>query len=138
MTDVNEHLRAHVTRVGFDLSLARSHIAALVYIEELRRNKWDAARICERPRGGHPLARPFALFVSGARGLQDRGLLIHRMPTKSPPVDFSRDPDGTPHILHDPRTWRITPAGRHVLALLVEAGIYAEYASALAPMRDTA
>lgn len=129
MTETNEFLRAHVTRVGFDLSLARSHIAALIYIEELRRARWDMARFDLRVPRSHPLSRAFAHFAGGASGLHERGLLVHTDTGKR--IRWFRDDDGTDHAISPPGTWRITKAGRLVLDLLREAGIYEEYASAI-------
>lgn len=129
---INESLRAHVTRVGFDLSLGRTHIAALVWIDHaIRYDKggpWNP-RIDRRPRRnyGHPLARAHANFASGMHGLQDRGLVIWTNP------DTIKLPRGVARWDELParRIWRITPAGRHVIALLKEAGLYDEYAAAL-------
>lgn len=131
MTEINQHLRAHVTRVSFDLSLAKSHIAALVYIEQVRLAGRDAARV-DRSHGADPaIRRANAHFVSGARGLQERGLVTHTPPKT--PVDSRvfTDSDGTWHFFWDHNTWRITKAGRLVINLLKECGIYAEFAEQL-------
>lgn len=110
---INEQLRQHVTRVGFDLSLGRTHIAALVMLKaRLRENEWIDDRDVTRP-----FQRTFAMFVGGARGLQDRGLVWHRSPVN----------DKTPIN----KIWGITKAGDLVCELLKESGIWAEYEAAL-------
>ena len=130
---MNEQLRAHVTRVGFDLTLPRSAIAALAWIEELRKERWDSADIDLRLPASHPLCRAFGHFITGARALEERGLLEHRW---DPVKERARGPrswqdeDGKWH--HDHRgVWRITRAGRLVIGLLQEAGLYEEYAAAV-------
>lgn len=110
----NEALRAHVTRVGFDLTLGKTHIAALVLLNEsLRRNDWISTQVASV---GY--RRTFSLFVPGVHGLQDRGLVIHNRPER-----------GSRKRLR--QIWVITKAGKLVIDLLREAGIYQEYADAL-------
>lgn len=124
---VNESLRAHVTRVGFDLTLAKSAIAALVYIDQVLRNKRDSLAVTE-PRHG-PYGRAYAMFASGAKSLIERGLLVHKMP--APGLGsraYQKDEHGVPHFYWDASTYRITKAGRYVIGLLHETGIYEEYA----------
>ena len=126
----NESLRAHVTRVGFDLTLAKSAIAALVYIDQVLRNKRDALAV-EEPRTG-PMRRTFRLFAGGAQSLIERGLIRHTMPAKGAGSrSYSVDADGVPHFYWDVKTYRITRAGRLVIGLLHETGIYEEYAQHL-------
>ena len=48
MNAVNEALRAHVTRVGFDLSLGKTHIATLVWIG-VATSTYPARRAAELP-----------------------------------------------------------------------------------------
>lgn len=133
MTPPNDLLRSHVTRVGFDLTLPRSAIAALVWVEELRLAKWDSVGLDMRLPAGHPLYRAFGHFVTGARGLEERGLLMHRWDAEGErrrgPRAW-RDDEGRWH--HDHRgIWKITRAGRLVIGLLREAGLYDEYAEAV-------
>lgn len=115
----NGLLRAHVTRVGFDLSLGKSHIAALVYLtESIQRRTYISTRWVE------PIYhRPFANFATGCRGLEERGLLVHHYREKK------RDAGLHYH-------YTVTKAGKLVVALLKEAGIYQEYAAALLPQPD--
>lgn len=127
---MNEYLRAHVTRVGFDLSMGKSHVAALVYIDHVRLAKWDASSVNTRGIPG-PLGRAYAHFATGARGLQERGLVIHTPPKTSTSSRSITDADGTWHFFWEPKTFRITKAGRLVIGLLKEAGIYDEYAALL-------
>lgn len=117
----NEALRAHVTRVGFDLTLGRTHIASLVYLNE------------SIERGGYikttgmagALARSFSFFASGIRGCEDRGLTIHHY-----------NPDRRDEGLGAHYT--ITRAGQLVIELLRESGLYAEYAAVLPVLEASA
>lgn len=118
----NEALRAHVTRVGFDLSLARSHVAALVYLNEsAERDEWVGTR--QVIRGA--LYRAFSLWATGAEGLIRRGLIVHHYQSSE------RTGSPNPH-------YTITRAGELVIDLLREAGLYAEYATALNVGREGA
>lgn len=110
----NPDLRAHVTRVGFDLSLGRTHIAALVWLNEcLAQNLYLSTQTS-------PL-RAFSHFATGARGLRERGLVEHDSIAAHRP--------GRRASMR--RIWKITKAGRAVITLLREAGIYDEYAAAI-------
>lgn len=135
---VNESLRAHVTRIGFDLSLGRTHVAALVWLDV--RLRWDrqhypggrlVAPEDRTPRGPtgrqHPLGVAFGNWTAGMHGLISRGLVIHTHPdTVALPAGVKR-PDQLPF-----RTFfRITPAGVYVVELLKEAGLYDEYRAAI-------
>ena len=129
---VNEPLRAHVTRVGFDLSLGRTHVAALVWIDITI--KLDRGGPWSRPAERHPrrnyqhhLGHAHANFKGGMHGLQDRGLVVWTDPRTI------KLPRGMQNFSELParRIWRITPAGRLVIGLLKESGLYEEYAAAL-------
>ena len=100
---MNEALREHVTRVGFNLTLGKTHVQTLVVLDiALKANRhWH-----DRGRN---------LFVPAVQGLERRGLVEHTYPSKS----------GLPVR----RIWRITKAGRFVLGLLKESGLYDEYAA---------
>lgn len=124
MTDLNYSLRDHVTRTGFDLSLGKTHIAALVYIDQVLKinrpsldPKTDQMHSLDTPR-----RRPWNHFATGVHGLEERGLVVHIAELRRKPGE---------NVLHmtPRRIWRITPAGRLVIGLLKEAGIYQEYAS---------
>lgn len=109
----NEALRAHVTRVGFDLTLGRTHIAALVYLNE------SIKRGCHfnTTKATGPLARSFSFFASGMHGCEDRGLVVHHF---DPVAQRSQEDVGlSPHFT-------ITRAGELVVELLRESGLYAE------------
>ena len=109
----NVALRAHVTRVGFDLSLGKTHVAALVMLAEA-----IAARSNVDSR--HPMLR---VWITATHGLKDRGLIEH---------EYRTDARGNAKKgLH--HHYRITRAGRHVIGLLKEAGIYQEHADLLSP-----
>lgn len=108
-------LYAHVTRVGFDLSLGRTHIAALVYLDlSMERHRHDPPPLTS------PYSGAFRNFIGGITGLIGRGLVIHHF-------------DGREYRHRDgfKKSYTITPAGTFVIGLLKEAGIYDEYAGAL-------
>lgn len=141
---MNEELRAHVTRVGFDLTLGKTHIAALVWLEELRAVGWDAGKLADtrisNNRQAHRLG--FSHFVIGMRGLEDRGLLTHDVQTREQQIAWSRKhpvrrlDNGSLTVPHNPRVWKLTKAGRAVVSLLKESGIYDEYADVLRPVDE--
>lgn len=123
----NDLLRSHVTRVGFDLTLGKTHIAALVYLNEsIRQKRYIATNVrhlrfpadpqSQLPARSH--ARAYAHFATGMHGLEDRGLVIHHY-----------RPDKRDTLLK----WHftITKAGKLVIELLKEVGLYQEYADAL-------
>lgn len=114
--EINAALREHVTSVGFNLSLGKTHVATLVALDKmLAANRHVDTR-----------TRNLRMFVPAVDGLVRRGLVIYTYPTqRNPPV----------------RTvWKISSAGRHVIALLKESGLYEEYGSGmvLAPKRESA
>lgn len=120
----NPLLRGHVTRVGFDLSLGKTHIAALVYLNEcLTQRRYIKSNDSEGPH-----RRTFAHFATGMHGCCDRGLVIHhyRETRTLPPKERQKaEAQGLK------RHYTITKAGRLVIDLLREAGIYQEYADSL-------
>jgi hypothetical protein len=120
--ETNEALRAHVTRVGFDLTLGKSHIATLVWIDQMLKHRRHIRTV---PSG--PYRHAFANSAVGGHGLEDRGLIEHTMPDYKGWRAKGRSSDSYP--VH--RIWRITKAGRLVIALLKEAGVYQEYLEAL-------
>lgn len=111
---MNERLRQHVTRVGFDLTLGKTHIAALVYLDYCIRH-----RVYLRT-ASHT---PFQWFATGARGLEERGLLVHHYEPREQRPKNAKD--------HLGRHYTITPAGKLVIGLLKEAGIWQEYEATL-------
>lgn len=124
--NVNERLRAHVTSTTFVLTLGATHIAALAHIDhELRRNRSLNEDLAEGtlrdidPPQGNPLRRAFRHNATGMNGLIARGLATHTYTDKATGAWRPSD------------IWTITPAGRHVIGLLQEAGIWQEYADAL-------
>lgn len=111
--ETNDLLRSHVTRVGFDLSLGKTHVAALVMLDiALKSRRHVDTR--------HPMLRT---WVPAMHGLGDRGLVEHRHALDS--RGYAK-PGLNPH-------YRITKAGRLVIGLLKEAGIYQEHADLLTP-----
>jgi hypothetical protein len=114
----NDLLRAHVTGTAFHLALGKTHIAALVHLEEVlgyEEANGPATRSA-LPRNSTP---HLGNFTTGAAGLMARGLVSHTMPP--PRVRTDNKPFA--------EFWQITPAGRLVLALLREAGVWQEYAT---------
>lgn len=121
MTEINEQFRHHVTSVGFILTLGKTHIARLVAIDlELKEN----LSIIERIDADVLRPRAPRVFNSTAHGLFERGLVEHIL-------DARRKPGENINEMRPRRIWRITPAGRLVINLLKEAGIYQEYAAML-------
>jgi hypothetical protein len=125
---VNPALRAHVTRVGFDLQLAKSHIAALVYLNEIGARRWDFCAVNSPRLRVSGYGRAFSMFSTGAIGLQIRGLVTHDSAV-SYDERVSFDGDGIQHLYS--KAWTITRAGRLVIDLLKEAGLYDEFAAEL-------
>lgn len=126
---MNLLLRRHLTRIGFNLTLGKTHIAALVFIDATLRVGADVDWRDEgRLKASHPLTqldtsvrheRDFNMFVPGCRGLQSRGLVIHHQPPKPPASCTMGD------------IWQVTPAGEAVIVLLKESGIWDDYAAVL-------
>jgi hypothetical protein len=123
---VNEALRAHVTSVRFVLSLGRTHIASLVWLDLWITVGRDGP-LPDRRDIAPPMRRTFDFFVPGADGLMARGLVEHHR-------FLGKAPDTRPMG----EVWEITPAGRHVIGLLRESGIWAEYVAALPPAPEEA
>lgn len=106
---MNQALREHVTRVGFNLTLGKTHIAALVLINEY----W--ARDIEY----HAHGAPWSSWITGVGGLQTRGLAWHQFhDTRGIPADKRPLPS---------EYYGITTAGQYVIGLLAEAGIWQDY-----------
>lgn len=129
---MNETFRAAVTETGFVLNLGKTHIAALVWIDCCLRYDHGAPHVRSYDRTPqrdreHPLGRAHSNFKGGVNGLQERGLIVWTNPLTI------KLPRGRSHWTELParRIWKITPAGRLVIGLLKEAGLYEEYASAL-------
>lgn len=124
---MNEALRGHVTRVGFNLTLSIGQIGVLVTIAEGNAQKADYRAVGDMVKGFTPWA--FAVnsnWVTGVRGLERRGLIEHHVPKA---------------IRKDRKistVWTISPAGEHVVGLLKEAGIYQEIVSTLVLKTETA
>lgn len=117
----NPALRAHATG-GFHLGLGRTHVAALVLLDtELRHH----ARISASSSAGGRGRNAWSNVIVGMRGLEDRGLIRW---TKR-----GRRDDGK--LWTTDEVFELTNAGKAVIVLLLEAGIYQEYAGQL-PARD--
>jgi|SRR5581483_6085143 len=115
---VNQVFRSYVTGCAFRLDLGKTLIEALVHIDWVLRLE---------QAGGHRLNRDTyvrspSMFATGAPGLQRRGLIWHQ-------YDGSRV-DNRPFS----DFYGITAAGKLVIALLKEAGIWDEYAALYPPV----
>lgn len=117
---MNEDLRAHVTGTAFNLTLGKTHIAALVYLDESIRQ-----RAYIRTLGGRNV---LSTFIPAIDGLKHRGLVTHQW--RERPKDRTKD--------HLGRYYTITKAGRLVIGLLKEAGIWQEYLDTLPIRREEA
>lgn len=108
MSPINEKLRSHVTSVAFHLTLKRTMIEAMQYIRlqtklrEMPGFVWTAQNHERAP----------TLYVTGFWALERRGLVEQVNTTGE---------DG----LHDFQKFgaKLTPAGEHVWALLLMAGL---------------
>lgn len=133
MNGINAALRGHVTQVGFHLTLGKTHIAALVYLDAmLRQNQASLdpqTGALNNDTVNRPSFAPWNQFATGFRGLEDRGLARHI-------EDLEREPGENVLAMRPTRIWEITPAGRLVIGLLSEAGIYQEYAAAFPAVRE--
>jgi hypothetical protein len=125
---INRALRNHVTSASFTLVLGSTHIAALVWTDHmLRRNRsfeQDRAEgtYGERQPPGQALhPRAFANHATGITGLYRRGLITR----------LAEPHGGEPYEVWGNRTpaemWEITEAGRLVVGLLKESGLWAEF-----------
>jgi hypothetical protein len=134
----NPFLREHVTSTAFALNLGKTHVAALVRLDlELAAE----VQIHAHHIGPDAYGRLHRNDVTGRSGLISRGLLVHvaalnehkYVVKKGQPsiyrvgaVDYDRMPIG--------ECWNITRAGRLVIELLQEAGLYQEFAGPLLPL----
>lgn len=124
MTIPNPALHEHVTATAFTLVLRKTQIAALAWLDhELRLNEsiedqLKAGTLVDRRP---PRTRVWSLFVTGVGGLTTRGLVEHILPSQ-----YQQPGTSTTHLRPD-QCWRITTAGRHVIGLLAEAGIWQQY-----------
>lgn len=131
MTDTpNPYLREHVTSIGFNLTLSKSMIDLVVLMHHYRGDydrmmcgkRWGAGD--PRPQRNpdwtpddgwlfHPVTRQ---HISTTRSLMGRGL-IERTTTKRKRTDL-------PGFGNERIIYKLTPAGKLVVGLLKEAGIY--------------
>lgn len=115
----NALLRSHLTRVGFDLSLGRTHIYALVGLDEAIRRKSDQHPRVARSHEDYRVAD--SLFITGVQGLERRGLVVHH---------YTKDKKTGLGLMGLQYHFSVTRAGRLVIDLLKEAGMYDEYIEA--------
>lgn len=119
MSQINAALRDHVTGAAFTLTLRKTHISTLAYIDW--RLTYDTT-IDEFVKYDY-VTVPH--FISGTEGLIRRGLLLHFDPY--PPRT------NTSHARFS-EFYQITDAGRLVIGLLKEAGLWQEHAAAFPSM----
>lgn len=106
---MNAALREHVTRVGFNLTLGKTHIAALVLISEY----WA------KDLRYHAHGSPWSQWITGNQGCRARGLTWHQPhDTRGIPVDQRPLPSAY---------FGVTTAGQYTIGLLAEAGIWQDY-----------
>lgn len=129
---MNELLRSHVQRVGFDLSLTRGQVEVLVFLDLVGD---DAERSNYRGRQGLTLAIS-QNFVGAAKGLGRRGLVTHHYDEAELRGRFPGYPARRNVALSN--FYTITSAGYCVLDLLREAGIYEDVERIVCPERFTA
>lgn len=130
---MNEQLRAHVTRVGFDLQISRTAIAVLVYLNLLHQDKVGERSVVRYQYSTWQSRYIDQNWIVGFNGLQKRGLLTHHFS----PYKHYHGKNLVECPAHDPRNlkdfYTITKAGQAVIVLLKEAGLYEEYAKAIIP-----
>ena len=131
---MNEALRDHVTSAAFVLTLGKTHITALVRLDlEL------AAEFSLSFSDVRGISRAHQVNVHARNQLASRGLIVsvwHLNQRK-----WQRQEAGTGRWVYDldktpppGEHWHITRAGRLVIELLQEAGIYQEYAGPILPL----
>lgn len=119
---MNEALRDHVTNVGFNLSLTKNQIAALVWL--------DVMSGAERSVG----SRSASNWVTSIQGCMRRGLVTHHYDD----VEWQRMQHDEFMALPIGHFFKITDAGKAVLFLLHEAGLYQEHYARLFPLQEAA
>jgi hypothetical protein len=140
---LNELLRDHVTSTAFALNLGKTHVAALVRLDLELAAEVHIAHTEARRIAGY--GRLHTNDVNGRKGLIARGLVAHVYERNAhkyvvKPGDKSRYRIGAVDADRMPigACWNITRAGRLVIELLQECGIYQEYAGPLFPLIDAA
>lgn len=131
---MNEQLRAHVTRVGFDLQIAKTQIACLVYLNLLIEDKVGERQAVRYQYINWQSRYVDSNWVPAMSGLHKRGLTNHKW---TPYKHYHPGKGIVECPSHDPRNlkdfYSITKAGYAVIVLLKEAGLYEEYAKAIIP-----
>ncbi len=121
----NEQLRAHVTRVGFQLSLTKNQIAELVWLDiQLSDPRPVGEQIHDGPHLDNTLGRHIlSNHIATRSALYDRGLIIHH-----PPADrTNRDDRWLRESMRD--RYSFTEAGRLVVELLKQSGLWDDVAA---------
>ena len=122
MAEVNELLREHVLRTGFSLVLTKTQIAAMVQLDAaLDRGQW-----IRRSEMSVTWQAFHGLFITGIKGLENRGLIRHIYHENK-----HKYPGTLALSMPVSDAYEITDAGKLVIGLLKEAGIYQHYAVAM-------
>lgn len=121
MGEVNELLREHVLRTGFNLTLTKTQIAALTELDAaITRGAWyDRRELSPTWIAFH------ANFIGGVNGLIRRGLIAHTF------RDNEHKYNNAGQQMPISEAYAITEAGKLVIGLLKEAGIYQHYVTAM-------
>lgn len=106
----NEALRSHVTSIGFALTLSKNMIDTLVALDHFKGD--FGAFVAWEYAGGKTRQKQFSHYVTTFRSLESRGLVraVHKY------KDGYRDIEKSRH--------QLTRAGKLVISLLKEAGLY--------------
>lgn len=129
---MNEAFRSYVTSTSFNLTLRRVQIEALIYLQaeldrgkaiDLAASRFDYQRFVALVQA-FPSAGPGPQsWVVTSTALSRRGLIVH---------DPSRS--GSGHGFG--RSWSFTDAGKLVVALLKESGLWQEYGGSVVTVEE--
>ena len=106
---INQKFAKSVTQAAFHLTLSRNMIAALAMIGNQDTTAWSQERKFYFPG--------YDGFTSSFRAIERRGLAEHNPKLKKPLNDSLGD---------DVWIYRLTPAGKNVLELLIMSGLVKE------------
>jgi len=139
--DVPNPLLRQATTGGFVLSLGRTHIGALVYVDWMIGTRARSIQDeLDAYRGGDPTAllretpsgHPWSHLVPGLKGVIGRGLIEETPGWQQHKRRYPTERGGDYFRFPRYRYYRFTRAGRHARSLLWEAGVWQEYAAQLA------
>jgi hypothetical protein len=122
VAEVNELLREHVLRTGFSLVLTKTQIAAMVQLDAAI----ERGKFVRRDEMAPTWLAFHGTFIGGVQGLERRGLVRHTFHQNK-----HKYPEYPAQHMPASEAYEITEAGRLVIGLLREAGIYQHYATAM-------